>query len=77
MVYPNPVTQRSFTVQLTDQSIENVTVTLTDLQGNIVLRKHVKVNEALQIGSSIPAGIYQVNVVAGSKKVMTSKLMIR
>ena len=77
LVYPNPVTQRSFTVQVTDQSIKKVTVTLTNLYGHIVLRKEANVNEPLQINGSVTTGIYQVTVIAGNKKVMSAKLIIQ
>jgi endoglucanase len=76
-VYPNPVSQRSFTVHLTDQTIKNVTVTLTDLYGNVVLRKEAKVDEPLHINASITTGIYQVTVSDKNKKVMSTKLIIR
>ncbi|OQP56877.1 hypothetical protein A3860_09850 [Niastella vici] len=77
IIYPNPVTQRSFTIRLADQSIKNVTVTITDLYGNIVLRKNAKVNEPLSLNTPVPTGLYQVTVASGSKKVLSTKLMIR
>jgi hypothetical protein len=77
MVYPNPAIQRSFSIRLTDKTIRNITVTISDLYGKVLLQKEVKVNEPLTIGSSIPTGIYNVSVSTKSRKVMTTKLMIR
>jgi endoglucanase len=77
LVYPNPAIQRSFSIRLTDQTIRNITVTISDLYGKVMFRKEVKVNEPLTIGSSIPTGIYNVSVSTKSRKVMTTKLMIR
>jgi endoglucanase len=76
-VYPNPVTQRSFSIVLPDQTIKDVTVTLTNLYGKVVFKKDVKVNERLTLNNSIPVGIYQLNVVSKNKNVMSTKLMIR
>jgi hypothetical protein len=77
MVYPNPAIQRSFSIRLTDQTIKNITVTISDLYGKVLLQKEVKVNEPLKISSSMPAGIYNVSVSTKSRKVMSTKLMIR
>jgi hypothetical protein len=77
MVYPNPVVQRSFSIHLSDQTIRNITVTMSDLYGKVLFRKDVKVNEPLTIPSSIPTGIYNVSVSTKSRKVMSTKLMIR
>jgi len=77
IIYPNPVTQRSFTLRLADQSIKNVTVTITDMYGNIVLRKNARVNEPLSLSTSITAGLYQITLAQGSKKIMSTKLIIR
>jgi uncharacterized repeat protein (TIGR02543 family) len=76
VIYPNPVTQRSFRVRFSDQTLTNVTVTLIDLYGKVVFSKEVKNNQPLSL-PAIAAGIYQVTVATKEKKVMTTKLIIR
>lgn len=77
VLYPNPVTQRSFTIRLPNTDITDVVVTLTDMNGKVVLRKVTKANELLTIEPSVPAGVYHVNVTSKSKKVMSTKLIIQ
>lgn len=76
-IYPNPVTQRYFTLRVSDPEIMNVMVTLTDMSGRVVLRKITKPNETISIPYFIPTGIYNVDVSTRTKKVMSSKLMIQ
>lgn len=76
-IYPNPVTQHSFAIRLSDPAITNVIVTLTDMSGRVVLRKTAKANETFIIHPSIPAGIYHVDVISKNKKVISTKLMIQ
>jgi hypothetical protein len=77
MVYPNPALQRSFSIRLSDQTIKNATVTISDLYGKVVFRKEVNINEPLTISASTPTGIYNVTVATKNRKVMTTKLMVR
>lgn len=77
MVYPNPVTRRSFTVRVNDPAIRNVTVTVTDLFGKIVFRKETTVNTPLQLGSNIAKGIYNVTIATRDKKITSTKLIIK
>jgi endoglucanase len=76
IIYPNPVIQRSFTIRLSDQTINAATVTLTDLYGKMVFNKVVNVNVPLTIDAFIPAGIYHVTVTTKGKIVMRTKLMV-
>lgn len=77
VVYPNPVTQRTFTIRIPDPRIKNVTVTLTDLYGNIVMKKDVKANEPIIIKGSIATGIYNVTAFSRNEKIISAKLIIR
>jgi ribosomal protein L31 len=47
------------------------------MSGKVVLKKTAKANETFTINSSIPAGIYHVDVSSKNKKVMSTKLMIQ
>jgi hypothetical protein len=76
MVYPNPVTQRSFTIHLANRSVTNVIVTLTDMYGKVILKKATNVNEPFLLNSAIPAGVYQVSVAAGTQKLMSTRLVV-
>jgi hypothetical protein len=76
-IYPNPVTQHSFAIRLSDPAITDVIVTLTDMSGKVVLKKTAKANETFTINPSIPAGIYHVDITSKNKKVMSTKLMIQ
>lgn len=76
-IYPNPVTQHSFAIRLSDPAITDVIVTLTDMSGRVVLRKGARVNEIFTINPSIPSGIYHVDVTSKKRKVMSMKLMIQ
>jgi hypothetical protein len=76
-IYPNPVTQHSFAIRLSDLAITDVIVTLTDMSGKVVLKKTAKANETFTINPSIPAGIYHVDITSKNKKVMSTKLMIQ
>lgn len=77
VVYPNPVTQRTFTIRIPDPVIKKVTVTLTDLYGNIVMKKEIKPNEPIQIKGSIATGVYNVIAYSNSTKIISTKLVIR
>ncbi|MBW8688367.1 glycoside hydrolase family 9 protein [Chitinophaga rhizophila] len=76
-IFPNPVTQHQFTVRVSDPSISNVIVTLTDMSGRVMLRKVVKANETISLSDAIPSGIYNVDVSTKTKKIMSSKLLIQ
>jgi hypothetical protein len=76
-IYPNPVTQRTFTIQVADPTIKNATVTLTDLYGKTVFKKEVNINTPLRISSTIATGIYNVTIVTRDKKITSAKLIIR
>ena len=77
VVYPNPVTQRTFTIRVPDPAIKQVTVTLTDIYGNIVMKKEVKANEPIIINGSIATGIYNIIAYSNSTKIISAKLIIR
>lgn len=77
LVYPNPVTQRTFTIRVPDPAIKQVTVTLTDIYGNIVMKKEVKANEPIIINSSIATGIYNVTAISKNTRILSTKLVIR
>ncbi|HEY1201997.1 MAG TPA: Ig-like domain-containing protein, partial [Niastella sp.] len=77
LVYPNPVTQRTFTIQVPDPTIKQVTVTLTDIYGNIVMKKEVKANEPIIINGSIATGIYNVTAISKNTRIISTKLIIR
>ena len=77
VVYPSRVTQRSFTLRVSDPAIKQVTVTLTDLYGKIVLKKVVNANTTIKINSTIATGMYNATVATGDKKIMNTKLIIQ
>jgi endoglucanase len=77
LVYPNPVTHRTFTIRIPDPAIKNVTVTLTDIYGNIVMKKDIKANEPIIIKGSIATGIYNVTAFSKNAKIISAKLVIQ
>ncbi|MCS3797364.1 glycoside hydrolase family 9 protein [Niastella sp. OAS944] len=77
VVYPNPVTQRTFTIRAPNPAIKQVTVTLTDIYGNIVMKKEVKPNEPIIINGSIATGIYNVTAISKNTRLISTKLIIR
>lgn len=77
VVYPNPVTQRTFTIRVPDPTITRVTVTLTDLYGHIVMKKEVKTNKPIIISSSIATGIYNVTAHGKNTRIINAKLVIQ
>lgn len=77
VVYPNPVTQRTFTIRVPNPAIKQITVTITDIYGNIVMKKEVKANEPISINGSIATGIYNVTAISKSTRIISAKLIIQ
>ena len=77
VIYPNPVTQNSFAIRVSDPAITDVVVTLTDMSGRVILKQSAKANTNFIISPSVPAGIYHVDVSSKNKKVISTKLMVQ
>jgi len=61
-VFPNPTASGLFTVQL-PESVQQVTVTLTDFSGKIVAQTNNIQNQGVVRLNGLPAGIYAVQIV--------------
>lgn len=82
MVYPNPVTNKNFTVQFSQLQAGNYSIELTDITGRLVMKKNVYVGgeeqvETVSLKSTTAGGIYMVKVVNAEKTVFTQKIMIQ
>jgi hypothetical protein len=68
--YPNP-SGGLFTLQLQSAGTEPLTMYVTDVSGRIIeTRTNIVANGSLQLGSLYHPGVYYVQVVQGSDKVM-------
>jgi uncharacterized delta-60 repeat protein len=68
--YPNP-SSGLFTLQLQSAGTEPLTMYVTDVSGRIIeTRTNIVANGSLQLGSLYHPGVYYVQVVQGSDKVM-------
>jgi hypothetical protein len=82
-VYPNPITNKRFTVQFAKIPAGDYTIELTDVNGKNLLQKRVVVNGAQQTQAmTLPAtsakGVYFVKVVDRNKKsVFEQKVMVQ
>lgn len=63
-VYPNPATE-SINIELTD--VSNATMTLTDINGRIVMVKDLNETNTKVNVANLARGIYNMQVVAGAK----------
>jgi hypothetical protein len=67
-VYPNPVTGSEVTLQLENPASETVNITLTDLNGRILLKQTVATAREMKLslqGANLKAGIYIIHAQAG------------
>lgn len=76
-IYPNPI-QNSFTVKFSRSISEDVTITLTDLQGRVVKVKTLsKSNDQLTFDNTnyLKSGVYFVTISNNQKVLKTKKLI--
>ncbi len=69
LIYPNP-TSGIFTLQLSNQPLNNSTITVFNILGDIIFKSEIK-NQKSEIDlSSQPKGIYFVKVIQGDRMVV-------
>lgn len=76
-IYPNPI-QNSFTVKFSRSISEDVTITLTDLQGRVIKVKTLsKSNDQLTFDNTnyLKSGVYFVTISNNQKVLKTKKLI--
>ncbi len=82
-VYPNPVINHQFNVQLSNLASGDYTIELNDVNGKLVLSKKVNINgkvqlQNVQLNGGTANGIYLVKVVdASGKQVYTQKIVLQ
>jgi len=76
-VYPNP-TSGAFTVELTNKVASNLTITLTNIQGQVIYQNQVAnaVNYQETIDSKLSKGLYFLTVNTG-KEVKVQKVVVQ
>lgn len=78
-VYPNPVTQNQFFIQLPTQQGESLSVKLVNLLGQEVYSKSLDVSEGIvkiQPETQLQSGVYLVNISNGTSTA-TKKLIVK
>jgi len=82
-VYPNPVTERRFTVQFSKLTAGDYLIELTDISGKSMMQKRISVNmplqtQAITLPSSTAKGVYLVKVTDRSQKsVSEQKILVQ
>ncbi len=82
-IYPNPVTNKQFTIQFNDQVAGSYTVRITDVTGRQVIQQVVNVSgdnqsQLIRLPALSAGGVYLVKVSdPNSKSVFSSKLVVQ
>jgi len=76
-VYPNP-TSGAFTVEITNKIASNLTITLTNIQGQVIYRNQVSgaINHQETIDNQLSKGMYFLTVNTG-KEVKVQKVIVQ
>lgn len=72
-VFPNP-TADAFRLTFDGRSLDQATLRVTDVSGRTISEQKVN-GESIVFGQSLPAGIYFAEVLEGSQRVYTTKLV--
>lgn len=80
-IYPNPVTNRSFSLQLSNFSKGKYTIELSQLQGKKILQHDLKISgsqtEKINLPENIAAGAYLVKVInSNGESIYTDKIIV-
>ncbi|MFY7965857.1 MAG: T9SS type A sorting domain-containing protein, partial [Chitinophagaceae bacterium] len=80
-VYPNPAVNKNFNVDFSKLTIGNYSLTLTDVNGKVVMTKSIAagaVTEKVTMSKATGAGIYMLKVIdATGKTVHTDRVVIQ
>jgi sialate O-acetylesterase len=75
-VYPNP-SNGNFTINATEYQTKNkISVTVRDLQGNIVFEKIAKEGDVIDVNSNVKPGTYILQIVDGNKVISKERVII-
>lgn len=75
-VYPNP-SNGDFSVDLRQHKADGkITVTVRDLQGNVVYQKNAKEGDVIDVNSNVKPGTYLLQVVDGGKVITNQRVQI-
>jgi hypothetical protein len=76
-VFPNPVTDKWFTVEVSDQNIQEIRI--TNIAGTAVYIRKFQgmVNRHRVTLENIPSGIYLLRVTTDTNQARTSKLLVK
>ncbi|HAX95100.1 MAG TPA: hypothetical protein DCY35_01045 [Prolixibacteraceae bacterium] len=76
-VFPNPVTDKWFTVEVSDQNIQEIR--LTNIAGTAVYIRKFQgmVNRHRVALENIPSGIYLLRVTTDTNQARTTKLLVK
>ena len=76
-VFPNPVTEKWFTVEVSDQNLQEIRI--TNIAGSVVFVRKFQgmVNRHRVTIDNIPSGIYLVRVTTDTNQTKTSKLLVK
>jgi sialate O-acetylesterase len=75
-VYPNP-SHGNFTINATDYQTKNqISVTVRDLQGNIVFERIAKEGDVIDVNSNVKPGTYILQIVDGNKVISKERVII-
>jgi hypothetical protein len=83
IIYPNPVTNKQFTVQFSNLSAGNYTLQITDVTGRQVAQQVVNIggdnqSQVIKLPGSSAGGVYLVKVTdPGSKSVFSTKIVVQ
>ena len=74
-VYPNPITNKTFTCQITTLTNEEASITITNILGQQVFSSTCPTNTATNFSINVPPGIYFITAtIKGSK--INKKLVV-
>ena len=82
-IFPNPVTNRQFTIQFNDLTAGNYSIQITDVTGRQVSQQAVNVGgekqaQLIKLPASTTGGVYLVKVTdANSKSVFSTKIVVQ
>ncbi len=65
-IYPNPATNKQFTINLPDSYNQYATVSITNIAGETVLKTVAENTTTLPVSLNVPAGIYIVHIITAN-----------
>ncbi len=80
-IYPNPVKGSVINLQITNQAADTYNIRLTNTIGQVLYTTSIQSNggnssHALNTGSELPAGIYQLEIIGQNKNHNTQKVIV-